>query len=149
MAGQRPDADQPRLIFLDTGQLDKAIADFTRAHELAPDNPWPLANRGVAHAWKVERAAAESDFAAARALDPTNVIPLHGEAILALHDEDLPSAIAHLSEALRRDPHDLWALRMRGDVYWRAGEHAKAQDDDDRLAELVERLRRKQTHQPA
>ena len=39
------------LVFLDIGKFDEALADFTRAHELDPKDPWPLANRGIAFAW--------------------------------------------------------------------------------------------------
>lgn len=129
------------LLLLDTGQFDKAIADFTRAHRLDPTDPWPLADRGLAYAWTDRRTLAEADFAAARAIDPANSALLHGEALLAFRAEDFPAAIARLTEALRHDPHDIWALRMRGDAYWQSGEHAKAQPDDDRLAPLLEAAR--------
>ena len=130
------------LILLDTGLPEKSVPDFTRAHALDPADPWPLANRGLAHAWTDERALAEADFAAVRAIDPTNQVMLHGEAVLAMRAEDFRSAIASLSEALRHDPNDMWALRMRGDAYWQIGEQQKAQDDDDRLAPLLEAERK-------
>ena len=129
------------LVFLDTGRHDQAISDFTLAHQLDPDDPTPLANRALVHAWANEAAPARADFAAARALDPTNQTVLHGEAVLAMESGDSVAAIERLTQALRQDPQDEWALRLRGDIYWRSGERDKARADDDRLGDLLDELK--------
>lgn len=55
-----PDGYMERgLIFLAVGALDPAAADLTRAHQLNPEDPWPLANRGLVWAWKKDRSRAE------------------------------------------------------------------------------------------
>jgi Flp pilus assembly protein TadD len=126
------------LIYLDTGAFDMAIRDFTRAHQLKPADPWPLANRGVAYAWKADRARALEDLQRAKGMAPSSPILAHGAAILELQEGNLPGAIDHLTEALRNDPQDAWSLRMRGDLYWKLGQHEKARDDDDRLHELLD-----------
>ena len=43
---------QRGIIHLDAMRLDQAAADFTRAHDLNPKSAWPLADRGMAYAWK-------------------------------------------------------------------------------------------------
>ena len=124
------------LVLLDAGEFEKAAADFTDAHKLRPNDQWPLANRGLAYAWLKDRARAETDFATVRKIDPSNVVLLHGEALLAMNAGEWNTAVARLTEALRADPKDAWSLRKRADAYWAMGERDKARDDDDRLWQL-------------
>ena len=132
-----PDAYLDRgLIFLDTAKFDEAVADFTRAHELDEDDIWPLANRGITHAWKKDRVRAEQDFQAVRAIDPSNPVLLRGEALLALDAGDPDIAVKRLSESLKRDPDSIWALRMRSEVYLQLGETEKSWADSDRADQL-------------
>jgi tetratricopeptide (TPR) repeat protein len=126
------------LIFLDVGAFDRAVADFTRAHELDPEDHWNLANRGITYAWMNDRARAEEDFAKVAAADPANPLPTIGAAVLALQAGDQKTAIAHLTKALERDPLDGWALRMRAHTYWDMGLHNLAREDDDRFNRLEE-----------
>ncbi|MEG3181445.1 tetratricopeptide repeat protein [Sphingomonas sp. LT1P40] len=124
------------LIFLDHGKLDRAVADFTEAHRLAPDDPVPLANRGIAYAWKRQEAAARSDFAAVRALEPSNLVAFRGEALLSLNRGDPRGAIGYLSAALRVDPGDRWSLAMRADIYKWLGDEQKMRADTAELQRL-------------
>ena len=128
------------LLLLDTGRLNEAAADFTRAHELEPKDPWPLANRGITYAWKNEKVRAERDFEAVRAIDPSNQVLLRGEALLAINARDLNSAVSRLSEALSREPGDVWSRGMRADVYRQLGEYEKSRADAEQLAHLRARL---------
>ena len=59
--------------------------------------------------------------------------------MLAVNRKDQATAIDLLTRLLALEPEDQVALRLRGDLYWRMGEHELARDDDDRLAE-IERL---------
>lgn len=127
---------QRGLIYLDTGKLDAAVADFTQAHRLRPHDPWPLANRGLAYVWKKDRARAERDFAAVRAIDATNPVLLRGEALMAMQSGKYQLAVQRLTAALNRDPKDEWSLRLRADAYRRLGEEEKHLADLDRLWEL-------------
>ncbi len=83
-----------------------------------------------------DRARAEADFAAVRKIAPSNVVLLHGEALLAMNAGEWDLAVVRLTEALRIDPKDAWSLRKRADAYWAMGERDKARDDDDRLWQL-------------
>ena len=127
------------MVYLDTHKFDEAIGDFTRSHELDPKDPWALANRGLAHAWKRDTARAEQDFAAARAVDPSNIVLLHGEGLMAMDRGDLETAIARFTAALSHDPSDPWALQMRADAYQQLSDFPRAQADREKLRQLAQR----------
>ena len=136
-----PDAYLYRgLIFLEVGWLDQAVADFTRAHQLAPKDPWAIANRGVAWAGR-NRANAEADFELVRSIDPSNPVMLRGEALLRKNAGDVPGAVERLSASLNRDPDNLWALRLRSELYWELGEQEKSIRDDRRWVQLNKQAR--------
>ena len=137
-----PDAHLQRgLIFLDIGALDQAAADFTRAHELDPKDPWPLANRGLVSAWKKDDANAQADFAQVRSADHSNPVMLRGEALLKRNAGDLPGAVERLTESMKRDPDNLWALRTRSELYWELGEQERSAQDDQRWVQLKKEAR--------
>lgn len=120
------------LKLLNGGCFQASIADFTRLHERDPDNPYALANRGIAHAWLGEADRAERDFQRFDVDDEAWPVVLRGRAVLAFRREDFPETIRHLTQALEIDPNDYFSLRMRADAYWEIGEHDLARDDDDR-----------------
>jgi Flp pilus assembly protein TadD len=124
------------LVYLDGMNLGPAVADFTRAHELDPGSPWPLANRGISYAWKSDRQRAEEDFEAVRKLDPRNPVLLHGEAVLDMESGDLEDEIRQLNAGLARNPADAWSLQMRADAYQQRGDFAQARADRNALAQL-------------
>jgi tetratricopeptide (TPR) repeat protein len=124
------------LLFLNDMKLDAAISDFTRAHELNPPSPWPLANRGMTYAWKNDRELAEEDFKAVRAVNPTNKVMVRGEAMLSIEAGDLEGAIDRLNAYLAEHPDDRFALRLRSDAYQQRGDFAKAQADREKLLSL-------------
>lgn len=124
------------LTYLDTMKLDLAIADFTRAHELNPKSPWPLADRGIAYAWKEDRERAEADFKIVRAMDPANLVVAHGEAMLDMEAGDLEGAVRKLNAELARYPNDSFSLRMRSDAYRQMGDFEKANADRDKAMKL-------------
>ena len=134
---QRPDYAnaylERGLLYLDTGRFDEAIGDFTRSHDADSQNAWPIADRGLAYAWKRDAAHAREDFAAARAIDPTNYVVSHGEALLSMQEGDTRGAIYHLSAALDVNPNDAWGLRKRAEAYRLLGDDPKADADMDRL----------------
>ncbi|MDB5712473.1 MAG: tetratricopeptide repeat protein [Sphingomonas bacterium] len=117
------------LIFLDTRKADQAVVDFTQAHLLKPADPMPLANRGIAYAWALDRSRAEQDFAAVRAIDPSNLVVLHGEALLAMNAGDMSRAIDRLDSAVAISPDDRWSLSLRAAAYRRLGDAEKARAD--------------------
>lgn len=127
---------QRGLIFLDTGRLDEGIADFTRAHELEPTDPMPIANRGISYAWKRDQIHAKKDFAAVRAIDPSNSVMLRGEALLRFNAGNMQGAVDKLTASLKSEPGNRWALRMRANAYSQLGNDEAAFDDKDELWRL-------------
>lgn len=104
------------LVNLDDRRDLDAIADFTKAEALLPGEVWPIANRGMAHAWLGNSAEAMRDFKRARELDPDNVVVRRGEAMLALKAGDEEGALRLLTEALAKDPSDRWSANLKGQI---------------------------------
>jgi len=124
------------IVFLNHWKMDAAIDDFTRAHQLDPASPWPLADRGISYAWKNDQDRARSDFAVVRKTDPLNPVLFRGEAVLQMETGDLDSAIDTLTAQLAHDPSDGWSLQTRADAYQQRGDFDKARVDRNRLTEL-------------
>lgn len=121
------------LALMRRGKYDEAIADFTRAHELEPKRAWPLANRGLVHAWKNAVDAAKADFAAAKALDATNPVMFRGQALLAMRAGETAAAIQSFTLSLQRDPGDFFALNQRARLFHSNKQYAEALADTDLL----------------
>jgi tetratricopeptide (TPR) repeat protein len=58
------------MVNLRMGSYDKAIADYDAVLKAQPRNPWALYGRGLAKLHKGEKAAGETDIAAAKASGP-------------------------------------------------------------------------------
>lgn len=130
------------LMFLEIMKLESAIADFSRAHELDQESPWPLANRGLSYAWNKDDERAQRDFRAVQSIDPGNPVMLRGEAILRMNAGDTRGAVDRLTASMKRDPDNLWAIRKRAELYWDLGEVEKSREDDSRWQELNVKARR-------
>jgi tetratricopeptide (TPR) repeat protein len=133
------------MLFLNSGETNKAITDFTRAHEADPQDPWSLANRGIARAWKKDSIGAQADFDAVRTLDSSNPVMLRGESILKRDAGDLKGAVESLSASMARDPNNAWAMRARAEVYWELGDVEKSREDDTRWQQLMTQERAAQS----
>lgn len=126
------------LIFLNSGKFDAAIIDFTRLHELRPNDAVSLANRGISYAWKKDSDRAKTDFEVVRRIDPSNPVMLRGEALLSMFANNPKSALEYLSAALAQNPEDRWSLSMRSQVYVWLGDDQKAAADAEKLRSLIE-----------
>lgn len=145
LIGRRPnDADaylSRGLIFLEGLAYDEAVADFTRAHELSPKDPWPLANRGLTFAWQTKESLAERDLKAARVIDPSNPVALRGEAVVRMKAGDAQGAVDRLTESMRRDPDNLWTLRTRAELNWEIGNFEESRLDDEKWRQQMKEAR--------
>ncbi|MEQ1574074.1 MAG: tetratricopeptide repeat protein, partial [Vicinamibacterales bacterium] len=164
VAGPSPDSDEYRqlvsafyrgLAALDTGLLDNAQADFTRATVIAPMEPSGWANLGLVHLRRAEPDAAAQAInrAAVLAPDSSDIEMLKGA--LELSRGNLDAAIARLRRAAALDPRSVrprFALaealeRARETSDTAAGAEAEQLLDailalqPDNLAVLVERTR--------
>lgn len=122
------------IILLNMNKLDASIADFSRVLELRPNDTVALANRGIAYAWKDDPVRARDDFDLVRKADPSNIVLLRGEALLAMNVGDIDVALQRLTAALALDPNDRWSLVMRAKVYRQSGKYDKSRADLEKTA---------------
>jgi tetratricopeptide (TPR) repeat protein len=119
------------FVRLETGELDGAIADFTKSLELDLD-PVVLTNRGSAWTQKNELDKALADFTAAIDLAPDMAASFLNRGRLYGTLGDHVKASADLSEYLALEPQDWSAYALRGIAYYFAKEHDRAIKDLDK-----------------
>ncbi len=114
---------------LGKGDLDGALADFTKAIELDPKSAPAHAKRGEAKRRKDDFDGAILDLTKAIDLDPNYgwAYAERGEA--RRQRVDLDGAIADLTRAIELDPNDGWALSRRGDAKRQKGDGKGAVED--------------------
>ena len=125
---------------LERGEYDTAIADYTEAIRLAPNDPAPYYNRGLILVQKGQHAEALPDLDRAIELDPTKKADAYLQRGLARHhlgrhDE----ALADYGQVLCLNPREEVACTNRALIRW------ERRDLDGALADLNEALRLKRT----
>jgi tetratricopeptide (TPR) repeat protein len=118
------------------GDLDGAIADYTRAIELNPNYPEAYNNRGNIKGAKEDHDGAIADLSRAIELDPKHTISYNNRGVQRLEKHDLEGAIADFSHAIELDPKYAKAYYNRGNVKEDKGDHDEAIADFDRAIEL-------------
>ena len=98
-----------------------AIADLTRACELAPSEPQYFYQRGVAHRENQQPFLAMSDFDQALKLKPDNVPALLARAQLRLAGRDAADAVADLDTLDKIVPREAELRLALANLYGRAG----------------------------
>lgn len=109
-------------------QYDPAIADFTKAIALTPNNTWAYVARGHAYAYKKDFVRAFADQETAIRKEPTEVT-YTGRAMDLIEAGAYDRAIADLNEALRINAKYFFGYLRRGDAYLKKGEFSKAEAD--------------------
>ena len=122
-------------LYLNAQKYDEAINDFTQALKLDPDNVWALADRGVAHMWKRQFDAGESDLAAAEARDPNNPVIPRARGVHAELTGDCTKAVQLFTQSLARAPNDAFSLGHR------AACEAATSHSDEALADSAQALK--------
>ena len=116
-------------------QYDPAIADYTSALALVPDDFDALLARGDLYVEKKTFDAARADYAAAIALRPELIDGYYGHAKANLTEHKYDDAIKDYDDALARSPGDMGLLLLRGDAAREAGRYdAAIKDFSDALA---------------
>lgn len=110
------------------GQWPRAEADFLRALELAPDQPYVL--NYLAYAWveqgrNLSRARAMLERAVELRPSDGHIVDSLGWALFKLND--LPGAIRWLERAVELEPRNSIINDHLGDAYWAAGRQREAQ----------------------
>ena len=85
-------------------QYDLAIADFTRAIQLKPDNAFAYRNRGLAYTLKGQDDLAIADFNRAIQLKPDDAFAYGSRSIAYAHLGKCDLAATDAAQALRLDP---------------------------------------------
>jgi len=131
------------------GDLDGAIADYTKAIELDPRNAAAYNNRGAARKNKGDVDGAIADYDKAIELDPRYVRAYANRGLARRKKGDLDEAIADYTKALELDPRDADAYHNRGvargykgDVDGTIADYTKAVELDPQDAEAYKGLAR-------
>jgi len=116
-----------------TGELDQAIAEFTKAIDLAPKLALAYASRGAAYAKKGDPDQTIADASKAIELDPKYA--LRGWAYAKKGDPD--QTIADASKAIELDPKLAMAYNNRAAAYFKVGRAAQGLPDAEKALELA------------
>lgn len=93
------------------GQLDKAIAEFTRGISINPKNALLFNSRGVCYACQQKWLEAADDFDEAKGLAPSFADPYANDGDLYIQQSQNPkNALKAFDEALKRSPNFSFAL---------------------------------------
>ncbi len=115
-------------VHLELGQLPQALADFDQAAQLLPHRPEPYFYRSLICQARGDLQGATAELTKLVRLQPRP--PHHLRlAELYLQQGSLPSALAHLDEAIARDPTWAPAYACRAKVYGYLGEWEAAVAD--------------------
>lgn len=120
----------------ESGEYDRALAEYDRAVELDPEQERAYFGRGFTHKLRHEFDAALADLDRAHELDPDadRVLALRGETHRLRGDHE--AAIADLDRAIAMDPADPMPWADRGLVRNGLGQNDAALADLDRAVEL-------------
>lgn len=128
------------LYQMSGNHLTQAVAAYTRAIALNPNNPVAYYNRGIAHAEQGSLAQAISDYTHAIDLDPKYIAAYYHRALARYEQGDLAGAIADYNSVLLLDPADAKVYASRGMARYSQGDLAGAFTDFDRTLLLYRDL---------
>jgi tetratricopeptide (TPR) repeat protein len=99
------------------GEWDKAIAEYTEALRINPNNAAAYVNRGFAYISKGMYDRAIEDYNAALRIDPNHADSYNNRGWSYRNKGDYDRAIADYTQAIRLDPTNVNAYGNRGAVY--------------------------------
>jgi tetratricopeptide (TPR) repeat protein len=94
------------------GDIDGAIADYTRALKLDPKNPLIYRNRGYLKHKKGDLDGAIEDYNSALELDPRSEWSFHNRGRAKYSKDDFEGAIKDYNRALELDPRNALATKI-------------------------------------
>ena len=115
-------------IYADKREYDLAIADWTKAIELAPEDAEVYYNRGTAYGDKGELDKAIQDYNKAIDLDPEDDIAYNNRGVAYHNIGDFAAAIEDYSKSIELDPHSNTYCN-RGEAWLHLKEWQKAKAD--------------------
>ncbi len=129
--------------YYDSGDNDRAIADYTEAIRLDPKEAFAYNDRGNAYQQKGDYPRAIADYTEAIRINPNYVNAYVNRCWLYLNRDDTGDqdrAVADCSEAIRLDPKDARAYYYRGHAY------NNKRDYDHAIADYSETIRLNPNH---
>jgi tetratricopeptide (TPR) repeat protein len=115
--------------FADQGDLAQAIAQYSAAIQLAPEDAQAYNNRGFAYWHSGDNAAALADLSRALALRPDYVNALTNRAFVYFDQNAFDQCAADATRAIELDSNDDSAYMIRGNVESRRGNWGAALGD--------------------
>ena len=122
--------------YLNKGDYDRALADYTESIEIDPKNPLTFNARGYAYHSKGDYEHAIADYSKAIEINPklTFAYRYLGNAYEAKGEHD--RAIANYDKVIEIDPKDAWAYHGRGYAYYSKGDYDRAIADYSKAIEI-------------
>jgi tetratricopeptide (TPR) repeat protein len=114
----------------------RAIADFTQAIRLDPNNANAYTERGAAYADKGDSDRAIADFTQSIRLDPNDAVAYSNRGTAYDDKREHDRAIADYTQAIRLDPNYTMAYNNRGAAYYDKGDYARARTDWKKALQL-------------
>ena len=130
--------DNRGFAYFRKGQFDKAIADFTKALELNPKDPYAYNNRAFAYEGSKQYEKAIADWGKAIELVPTEYNYLN-RARLYRNGGQYDEAIADYSKLIQLHPAKATGYWFRAAVYYEAGLFLKDVQEYRKLIEIYSR----------
>ncbi|MDZ4404584.1 tetratricopeptide repeat protein [Prosthecobacter sp.] len=121
------------------GELDGAIADFTKVTELTPKDATAYNNRALAYDNKGQRDLALADYARAIDLNPKNALLYFNRALTWNAVKEPDKALADYTMAIELDSKNGSFFVNRAELLTIRGEYEKAVEDCDKAIELNEK----------
>jgi len=124
------------FIYLNLGQWEKAIADFSKAIEIYPKWAVTYYNRGVAYEKLGEQQKSIVDYSAAIGIDPKYSEAYYNRGIVYGNMGQMELAMADFSKAVEIQPDYKNAFYNRGVCYLSQGQWDKSIDDFTKVIEM-------------
>ncbi len=123
--------------YFDQGKWDEAIAAYTQAIELDPNNVLAYTNRGASYVEKGEYAKGIEDYNKAIELDPENIIIYYNRSMAYIYNGDYDKAIADCNKIIEGGLKNNWVYFNRGVAYAKKGMYEFALADFYKAKSLV------------
>ncbi len=114
-------------VLMQAGQYQAALARFTAASQLAPNNALYWLDEGRAQLGLNQLAAARECFEKAAQLQPRWLPPISALVLIDLKGKDFQRALKRVDDLRASRPDDIDALALRGDVEWAMGDFKAAE----------------------
>jgi len=120
--------------------LEKALADYTQALRLDPNNAVIYKERGDVYSHLGEPDKAISDFNQALRFNPNYSTAYSGRSNAYADKSEENRAIADINQAIKLDPNDAFLYRMRAYYYYHLYENNKGGDIDRIIADYTKAI---------